>query len=75
MFVYSNFKCCPLVCLILLFKFISKFEKIEKRCLRMLLNENADDYETSFAKTSKCSMETKRMRIAATQLLTEIKVS
>ena len=41
----------------------------------MFLNENASDYGTSLAKTGKCSMETKRMRIAATPLLTEIKVS
>ena len=45
-FIYSNFNYCPLVWHFRSCKSRAKIEKIHKRCLRMILNDNTSDYET-----------------------------
>ena len=61
-FIYSNFNYCPLVwhfCLC-------------KRCLRIILNDNESDYETLLEKSSKTTMNTKRMRNLAIEIFKSI---
>ena len=42
-FIYSNFSYCPLVWHFSSCKSTAKIEKIQKRCLRMILNDNTSD--------------------------------
>ena len=43
-FIYSNFNYCPLVWHFSSCKSTAKIEKIHKRCLRMIFNDNTSDY-------------------------------
>ena len=61
-FIYSNFNYCPLVWHFSSCKSTAKIEKIHKRCLKMLLNDNISDYNTLLDKSGKPSMEIKRLR-------------
>ena len=67
-FIYSNFNYCPLVWHFSSCKSTAKIEKIHKRCLRMILNDNTSDYQTLLEKSKKTSMEIKRLRNLATEI-------
>ena len=67
-FIYSNFTLCPLVWHFSSCKSTAKIEKIQKSCLRMILNDNTSDYQTLLEKSKKPSMETKRLRNLATEI-------
>ena len=67
-FIYSNFNYCPLVWHFSSCKSTAKIEKIHKRCLRILLNDNTSDYNTLLIKSGKPSMEIKRLRSLATEV-------
>ena len=67
-FLYSNFDYCPLVWHFSSCKSTAKIEKIHKRCLRIILNDNAIDYQTLLEKSKKTSMEIKRLRNLATEI-------
>ena len=66
-FIYSNFNYCPLVWHFSSCISTAKIETIHKRCLRMILNGNASDYQTSLGKSKKISMEIKRLRNLVTE--------
>ena len=61
-FIYSNFNYCPLVWHFSSCKSTVKIEKIHKRFLRMILNDNTSDYQALLEKSKKSSMEIKRLR-------------
>ena len=67
-FIYSNFSYCPLVWHFSSCKSTAKIEKIHKRCLRMILNDNTSDYQALLEKSKKPSMEIKRLRNLATEI-------
>ena len=67
-FIYANFNYCPFVWHFCSGESIHKIEKIKKRCLRILLNDNESDYETLLKKANKPSMEVKRLRILAIEI-------
>ena len=67
-FIYSNFNYCPLVWHFSSCKSTVKIEKIHKRCLRMILNDSASDYQTLLEMSKKTSMEIKRLRNVATEI-------
>ena len=52
-FIYSSFNYCPLVWHFSSCKSAMKIEKIHKRCLRMILNDNTSNYQTLLEKSKK----------------------
>ena len=71
-FIYSNFNYCPLVWHFCSCKSSHKIEQIQKRCLRIILNDNESDYETLLEKANKETMVIKRMRTIATEIFKTI---
>ena len=71
-FIYSNFNYCPLVWHFCSCKSSHKIEQIQKRCLRIILNDNESDYETLLEKSNKETMTVKRMRTIATEIFKTI---
>ena len=67
-FIYSNFNYYPLVWHFSSCKSTARIEKIHKRCLRMILNDNTSDYQILLEKSKKTSMEIKRLRNLATEI-------
>ena len=67
-FIYSNFNYCPLVWHFSSCKSTAKIEKIQKRCLRIVLNDNTSDYQTLLDKSEKTSLEIKRLTNLATEI-------
>ena len=61
-FIYSNFNDCPLAWHFSSCKSTTKIEKIHKRCLRTILNDNTSDYQTLLENSKETSMEIKRLR-------------
>ena len=67
-FIYSNFNYCPLVWHFCSCKSSHKIEQIQKRCLRIILNDNESDYETLLKKSNKATMNVNRMRVIAIEI-------
>ena len=67
-FIYSNFNYCPLVWHFSTQKSVKKIEKIQERCLRLLLNDYAGNYEEMLKNSGKPTMEVRRLRILATEI-------
>ena len=67
-FVLSNFNYCPLVWHFCSSKLLKKIEKIQERALRILYNDSTSDYNRLLNKSSKASMEVKRLRILALEI-------
>ena len=67
--IYSNFNYCPLVSHFSSCKSTTKIEKIHKRCLKIILNDNTSDYQTLLEKSEKTSIEIKRLRNLATEII------
>ena len=61
-FILSNFDYCPLVWHFSFWESIRKIEKIQKRCLRIVLNDYESDYETLLRNSNKPIMEIRRLR-------------
>ena len=61
-FIYSNFNYCLLVWYFCSCKSSNKIELIQKHCLRTALNDNESDYKNLLEKSSKTTMNIKRMR-------------
>ena len=59
-FIQSNFNYCALVWHFCLCKSSNKIEQIQKRCLRIALNDNESDYKTLLEKFSKITMNIKK---------------
>ena len=68
-FVYSNFNYCPLVWHFCSSKSLNKIEKIQERALRLLQNDFTSDYSELLNKSGKPSMEVKRLRTLALEIL------
>ena len=49
-FIYGNFNCCPLVCHFCSCKSSLKIEQIQKRSLRIILDDYTSDYKTLLEK-------------------------
>ena len=67
-FVLSNFKYFPLVWHFCPSKSLRKIEKIQERTLRILHNDSTSDYHQLLNKSSKTSMEVKRLRNLALEI-------
>ena len=61
-FVQSNFNYCPLVWDFYSSKSLNKIEKIQERALRIIYNDSTSHYNQLLNKSSKASMEVKRLR-------------
>ena len=60
-FVLSNFNYCPLAWHFCYSKSLKKIEKIQQRVLWILYNDSTSDYNQLLNKSSKASMEVKRL--------------
>ena len=67
-FILSNFNYCPLVWHFSSCNTIRKIEKIQKRCLKIILNEYESDYETLPRNNNKPTMEIRRLRTLAVEI-------
>ena len=63
-FVLSDFS----YCVALLFKIIEEIEKIQELALRILYKDSISDYNQLLNKSSKASMEVKRLRNLALEI-------
>ena len=71
-FVLSNFNYCPLVWHFCSSKSLKKIEKIQERTLRILYNDSTSDYNQLLNKSSKASMEVKRLRKRLLEIFTTL---
>ena len=71
-FILSNFNYCPLVWHFSSCESIRKIEKIQKRCLRIILNDYESDYETLLRNSNKSIMETRRLRTLAVEIFKKL---
>ena len=67
-FILSNFNYCHLVWYFSSCESIRKKENIQKRCLRIVLNDYESDYETLLRNSNKPTMEIRRLRTLAIEL-------
>ena len=67
--IHSNFNYCTVVSHFSSCKSTTKIEKIHKRCLKIILNDNTSDYQTLLEKSEKTSIEIKRLRNLATEII------
>ena len=67
-FIYSIVNYCQIVWHLSSCKLTAKIEKIHKRCLRIILNDNTSDYQAVLEMSKKPSMEIKRLRNLATEI-------
>ena len=67
-FIYTNFNYCPLAWHFSTCESIRKIEKIQKRCLRIVLDNYGSDYDVLLRKNGKATMEMKRLRILAIEI-------
>ena len=68
-FILSNFNYGPLVSLFSSCESIRKIEKIQKLCLRIILNDCESDYETLLRNSKKPTMEIRRLRTLAVEII------
>ena len=67
-FILSNFNYCPIVWHFSSCESIRKIEKIQKHCLRTVLNDYESDYETLLRNSNKPTMETRRLKTLAVEI-------
>ena len=67
-FVYANFNYFSLVWHFSTCESIRKIEKIQKRCLRRVLDDYDSDYDVLLRKSRKITMEIKRLRVLAIEI-------
>ena len=65
-FIYANFNYCPLVWH--LCQSIRIIDKIQKRCLRIVLDDYDSDYDVLLRKSGKVTMEIKRLRVLTMEI-------
>ena len=73
--VPSNFNYCPIVRHFCSSKSLKKIEKIQERVLRILYNHSTSDYNQLLNKSSKASMEVKRLRNLALEIFKTLNTS
>ena len=52
-FIYANFNCCPLFLYFSTYELTREIEKIQKRCLRIVLADYESDYDILLRKVEK----------------------
>ena len=67
-FIYANFNYFPLVWHFSTCELIRKIEKIQKCCLRIVLDDYDSDYDVLLRKSGKATMEIKRLRVLAIEI-------
>ena len=67
-FIYANFNSCPLVWHFSACESIRKIEKIQKRSLRLVLDDYDGDCDGLLRKSGKVTMKIKRLRVLATEI-------
>ena len=67
-FIYSNFNYCSLVWHFCTRKAEKKVEKIQERCLKIILNDYSSSYEDLLRKSENVTMEIKRFRTLAIEV-------
>ena len=67
-FILSNFNYCPLVWHFGSCESIRKIEKIQKRCLRIILKDYENDYKNLRGNSNKPTMEIRRLRTLAVEI-------
>ena len=67
-FILSNFNYCPVVRHFSYCESIRKIKKIQKRYLRIVLNDYESDYETLLHNSNKPTMEIRRLRTLAVEI-------
>ena len=67
-FVYANFNYCLLVWHFSTCESIRKIEKIQKRCLKIVLDDYDSDYDVLLRKSGKVTMEIKRLKVLAIEI-------
>ena len=67
-FILSNFNYCPLVWHFSSCESIRKIEKIQKRCLRIILNDYESDYEILLCNSNKPTMEIRRLKTLTVEI-------
>ena len=67
-FIYANFNYCPLVWHFSTCESIRKIEKMQKRCLRIALDDYDSDYNVLLRKSGKVTMEIKLLRVLAIEI-------
>ena len=68
-FVYASFNFCPLVWHFSTCQLIPEIKKIDKRCLRIVLDNYGNDYDVLLKKNGKVTMEIKRLRVLTIEIL------
>ena len=66
--IYANFNYCLLVWHFSTCESIRKIEKIQKCCLRIVLDDYDSDYDVLLRKSGKATMEIKRLRVLAIEI-------
>ena len=61
--IYVNLNYCLLVWRFNIFKSIRKIGKIQKRCLRIVLDDYDSDYNVLLRKSGKVTMEIKQLNV------------
>ena len=67
-FIYANFNYCLLVWHFSNCESIRKIEKIQKGCLRIVLDDYDSDYDVLLRKSGKVTMEIKRLRVLVIEI-------
>ena len=67
-FIYANFKYCPVACHFSTCESIRKIEKIQKRCLRIVLDDYCSNYDVLLRKSGKVTIEIKRLKVLAIEI-------
>ena len=71
-FIYANFNYCPLAWHFSTCDSIRKIEKMQKRCLRIVLDDYDSDYDVLLRKSGKITMEIKRLRVLTIEIFKKV---
>ena len=71
-FIYANFNYCSLVWHFSTCESIRNIEKIQKRCLIIVLNEYVSDFDVLLRKSGKATMQKERLRVMAIETVNNL---
>ena len=67
-FIYANFNYCPMAWHFSTCESIRKTKNIQKRCLRIVLDNYHSDYDVLLRKSGKATVEIKQLRVLALEI-------
>ena len=67
-FMYASFKYCPVAWHFSTCESIRKIDKIQKRCLRIVLDDYCSDYGVQLRESGKVTIEIKRLKVLAIEI-------